>query len=65
MEMRALGKTGLRVSLLGFGCGDVGGQLPQHELQGLYTTGRGSYANDVTTIQGASCSSRPIHETLQ
>ena len=25
MEQRALGRTGLRVSALGFGCGDVGG----------------------------------------
>jgi len=27
MELRALGRTGLRVSALGFGCGDVGGLI--------------------------------------
>jgi len=27
MEQRALGRTGLRVSVLGFGCGDVGGLI--------------------------------------
>ena len=27
MEMRPLGRTGLRVSVLGFGCGDVGGLM--------------------------------------
>ena len=27
MEHRALGRTGLAVSLLGFGCGNVGGLL--------------------------------------
>ena len=27
MEQRSLGRTGLRVSALGFGCGDVGGLL--------------------------------------
>ena len=27
MEQRSLGRTGLRVSALGFGCGDVGGLI--------------------------------------
>src|SRR5436190_21738570 len=27
MEYRALGRTGLKVSVLGFGCGDVGGLI--------------------------------------
>jgi L-galactose dehydrogenase/L-glyceraldehyde 3-phosphate reductase len=29
MERRALGRTGLQVSVLGFGCGDVGGLMPR------------------------------------
>jgi L-galactose dehydrogenase/L-glyceraldehyde 3-phosphate reductase len=31
MEMRPLGQTGLRVSVLGFGCGDVGGLMVRGE----------------------------------
>lgn len=32
MDYRVLGKTGLRVSVLGFGCGNVGGLMIRGEL---------------------------------
>src|SRR5258706_12557546 len=70
MEYRTLGRTGLKVSALGFGCGDVGGLMvrgtpAERELGGARALEHGINYLDTAPSYGSGESEKNLGQVLR